>query len=180
MKKEQGVITYWWEKLYPLRRKFVRETIISGMEKEDLEQECFIQLQQALERYKPELGVPFESYYKVRLYGWRANQNRVRARTELAFGEESLFFLVDERVHIEEDVEIKVLMEEVYRYLEELEEKEKFIIKAYYLQHKKLVEIASILNMPIKTVEGKKKRALDRIRKLIEQYYEEMEELMKE
>lgn len=167
MNKEQGLITYWWDKLYPLRRKFVRETIINGMEKEDLEQECYIQLERALERYKPELGVPFESYFKVRLYGWRANQNRVKARTELAFGEESLFFLIDERVHIEEDAIIKDLIQEVYRILEALDEKDQFIIKAYYLQHKKLGDIADILGMSIKGVEGRKKKALNKIRVLM-------------
>lgn len=167
MNKEQELITYWWEKLYPLRRKFVRETIINGMEKEDLEQECYIQLERALQRYNPELGVPFESYFKVRLYGWRANQNRVKARTELAFGEESLFFLIDERVQIEEETVMKDLIQEVYRNLEALDEKDQFIIKAYYLQYKKLADIAGVLGMSLKGVEGRKKKALNKIRALM-------------
>lgn len=157
-------MAYWWEKLYPLRRKFVRETIINGMEKEDLEQECYIQLEQALKRYNPGLGVPFESYFKVRLYGWRANQNRVKARMELAFGEESLFFLIDERVQIEEETVMKDLMQEVYKNLKQLDEKDRFIITAYYFQYKKIGDIAEQLGMTIKGVESRKKKALGKIR----------------
>ena len=168
MNKEQGVIAYWWDKLYPLRCKFVRETILNGMDKDDLEQECYLQLLSALERYKPELGVPFESYYKIRLFGWRANQKRVKARMELAFGDESIFLVVDERVNIELEIENQVLMEEVYRRLKELEEKDQFIIKAYYLQGKKLIEIAGLLKMPIKTVEGRKRKALYKIKNMLE------------
>lgn len=51
MNKEQGVIAYWWDKLYPLRCKFVRETILNGMDKDDLEQECYLQLLSALESF---------------------------------------------------------------------------------------------------------------------------------
>lgn len=168
MNKEQGLMAYWWEKLYPLSRKFVRETIISGMEKEDLEQECYIQLESALRRYNPELGVPFESYFKVRLYGWRANQNRVKARTELAFGEESLFFLIDERVQIEEETIVKDLMQEVYKILKQLDEKDQFIITAYYFQYKRIGDIAERLGMTVKGVESRKKKALGKIRALMD------------
>lgn len=171
MEKEQSIlIAYWWDKLYPLRRKFVRETILQGLEKDDLEQECFIQLQKALERYRPDTGVPFESYYKVVLTGWRANQNRVKARMELAFGEDEMFFLQDDRVDIEKDVERKMLLEEVFDGIEQLEEKESAIIKAYYLQNMKIAEIASHFQMPLKTVEGKKRRALKKLREAFSQH----------
>ena len=166
MNKEQSIlITYWWDRLYPLRRKFVRETFLEGLEKEDIEQECFMQLQKAIERYRPEIGVPFESYYKISLNGWRANQNRVKARMELAFGEDEMFFLADDRINIERDVEQSLLTQEVLNRVEELEEKERSVIKAYYLQNKKLTEIASELSISLKTVESRKQRALQRLRK---------------
>ena len=166
MNKEQSIlITYWWDRLYPLRRKFVRETFLEGLEKEDIEQECFMQLQKAIERYRPEIGVPFESYYKISLNGWRANQNRVKARMELAFGEDEMFFLADDRINIERDVEQSLLTQEVLNRVEELEEKERSVIKAYYLQNKKLTEIASELSISLKTVESRKQKALQRLRR---------------
>lgn len=168
MREEQSIlVTYWWEKLTPLRRKFVRETILGGLEKEDLEQECFIQLHRAVERYNPELGVPFESYYKIALYGWRANQNRVKARKELAFGDEEFAFMQDERVDVEKDVEEKILAEEVIRSLELLEEKERRIIEAYYFKRMKMLEIANALEMPVRTAQNKKKKALNKLREIL-------------
>lgn len=168
MNREQCILVAdWWDKLYPLRRKFVRETHLDGLDKEDLEQECFLLLLKALERFRPEMGVPFQSYYKVVLNGWRANQNKVKARMELAFGADEMFFLTDDRINVEKDTETKLLLEEVIRKIEELDEKEKEIIKAYYLQNKKLAQIASMLQMPLKTIEYRKKKALGKLKEIL-------------
>lgn len=167
VREQSDEITYWWDRLYPLRRKFVRETILGGLDQDDLEQECFIQLLKALEKYRPEMGVPFECYYKVVLHGWRANQNRVRARMELAFGEDEMFFVSDERVRIEEDVETKMLLEEVRHQIDELEDEERMIIESYYLQSKKLVDIASMLGKSYKMIEYKKHIILKKLREML-------------
>lgn len=168
MKEEQGILlAYWWDKLYPLRRKFVGETLLKGFEKEDIEQECFLQLHKAIERYNPHMGVPFESYYKVILHGWRANQNKSKINREVVFEEEAFFFMKDERTDIERDVEMKLLVEEVMELIEQLEDKERGIIKGYYLQGKKIKEIANQYEMGYKTVEARKKKALSILREMI-------------
>lgn len=166
MKREEqsSQIAYWWDKLYPLRRKFVRETILGGLDQEDLEQECFLLLNKAFERYRSEMNVPFEAYYKVVLYGWRANQNRVKARTELAFGEDEMFFLADERTNVEQSVETKILIEEVLAALNKLDSQEQQIITAYYFQNKKIGEIAKSLNKSYRFVEVKKRKALHNLK----------------
>jgi len=164
MREEQCIVlTYWWDKLYPLRRKFVSETLLNGLEKEDIEQECFLQLHKAVERYNPHLGVPFESYYKVVLHGWRANQNRNKRNREIPVEEEVFFFIKDERTDIERDVETKLLREEIMYLIEQLEEKEQGIIRAFYLQNKKIKEIAEEYGIAYKTVEAKKKKALKKL-----------------
>ena len=164
MKEEQCILlTYWWDKLYPLRRKFVSETLLNGLEKEDIEQECFLQLHKAMERYNPHLGVPFESYYKVVLHGWRANQNQNRRNREIPVGEEVFFFLKDDGADIEREVERKLLGKEAVEVIKQLEEKEQGIIRAYYLQDKKIKEIAEAYGIAYKTVEAKKKKALKRL-----------------
>ena len=164
MREEQCIVlTYWWDKLYPLRRKFVSETLLNGLEKEDIEQECFLQLHKAVERYNPHLGVPFESYYKVVLHGWRANQNRNKRNREIPVEEEVFFFIKDERTDIERDVETKLLREEIMYLIEQLEEKEQGIIRAFYFQNKKIKEIAEEYGIAYKTVEAKKKKALKKL-----------------
>ena len=164
MREEQCIVlTYWWDKLYPLRRKFVSETLLNGLEKEDIEQECFLQLHKAVERYNPHLGVPFESYYKVVLHGWRANQNRNKRNREIPVEEEVFFFIKDERTDIERDVETKLLREEIMYLIEQLEEKEQGIIRAFYLENKKIKEIAEEYGIAYKTVEAKKKKALKKL-----------------
>lgn len=164
MKEEQCILlTYWWDKLYPLRRKFVGETLLNGFGKDDIEQECFLQLHKAIERYDPHLGVSFESYYKVVLHGWRANQNRNKINREIAFEPEAFCLVKDERTDIERDVERKVLIEEVMHLIKQLDEKEEGIIRAYYLQNKKIKEIAEEYGIAYKTVEARKKKALDRL-----------------
>lgn len=165
--EQSHLITYWWDRLYPLRRKFVRETILDGLDQDDLEQECFIQLLKALEKYRPEMEVPFECYYKVVLRGWRANQNRARARMELAFEEDEMFLVKDERVNIEQDVERSMIVEEVCKSIGELEEEERRIIEAYYLQNRKIADIAIMLNKSYKTIEYKKHNALNKLRSIL-------------
>lgn len=168
MGEEQAILLAdWWDKLRPLRRKFVRQTILGGLDREDLEQECYLQLQKALEQYDPHLGVPFESYYKIKIYGWRANQNRHKERQEIDLGEEELSSITDERTDVAKEVETKLLVEEVLGKVELLEEKAKAIIIGYYLQNKKLYEIANELGLAYKTAEAKKRQALKQLRTML-------------
>ena len=170
MNKEQKIlILQWWEKLQPLVKKFSRENILLGWDREDIMQECFLQLQKALEKYDKDTGISFAYYYKVVLCGWRANENRKNRGKETAYDEVQLSFLKDERVDIENDYERKVINEEVKKYLVQLEEIEKQIIIAYYFENKRLTEIAEMLHISYKTVEYKKKNALMKLRKKLQQ-----------
>ena len=82
----QATFEMWWEKLINLRNKFCRETYLIGYEREDLEQECYFIFLEACAQYDEEMEVSFPSYYKVKLYGWRANMNRKIKRNGLAEG----------------------------------------------------------------------------------------------
>ncbi len=147
----------------PLVKKFVRETVLSGLDKDDLEQECYLQLQSALEKFDEGLGVPFESYYKIRLYGWRSNQNK-RKREVLFEGEEG-FIAIDERINVEKEVELKLLFERAVKQMEKLRQIERDIIIGFYLENRRLKEIASSLGLDYKTVEFKKGAALKKLKK---------------
>lgn len=173
MTKEQSDLSYeWWLKLAPTRNKFVRDTVFYSMDKNDIEQECYFQLLKALELYDESLGVPFESYYKVRLYGWRANQNRKRYISP-SFIEDEALGLIDERMNLEEQIEEQVLFEKVIEELSTLKEIERKIIVAYYLENKKLTEIAKALGLKYKTAESKKGEVLKKLKKRLTSHYKD-------
>lgn len=162
MTKEQGNLSYeWWIKLQPLVNKFKRETKLRGLDRDDIEQECYILLQQAWEKYDARLGVPFESYYKIYIYGWRSNQNQ--KKREL-LGKEEMFITIDERINIEQEIEKKLLLEKALGELQKLTDTEKEIIISYYIHHQKLKDIAIRLGLNYKTAEFKKGAALKKIR----------------
>ena len=147
----------------PLIRKFVRQTVLYGFDEDDLKQECYMQLQKALERYDERLGIPFESYYKIMLYGWRSNENK-RRRMQLLGNDELLIESVDERTDIEREVEGKLLWEKALGELGKLSEAEQYIIRKYYLEGRSLIDIASGLGVKYKNVEFKKGVALKKLR----------------
>ena len=165
MTEEQRELSYvWWEKMTPLIRKFVRETVLYGFDKDDLKQECYMQLQKALERYDERFGVPFESFYKITLYGWRSNENR-KSRRRLLEEKRLMGDTIDERISIEKEVENKLLWEIALGELEKLSEVEQYVIKAYYLEGKKLIDIAISLGVNYKTIESRKGVALRKLSK---------------
>ena len=170
MNKEQSLlIADWWEKLQPLVRKFTRETHLAGLDQDDIRQECFLQLQKALENFKQEMGVSFAYYYKVVLCGWRANENRKNRGREVAYDEEQFFFQEDERVDIENDIERTMLIEQIKRETARLSEADRWIIVAYYFENKRLSDIALELGISYKTVEYRKKGAIHRLRRIFQQ-----------
>lgn len=148
----------------PLIRKFVRETVLYGFDKDDLMQECYMQLQKALERYNEALGVPFESYYRVSLYGWRSNENKKSMR-RLSKEQDPIMEIVDERMSVANEVEMKLLWEMAQGEIEMLSEVEQLILRQYYLEHMPLVEIAKRLGISYKTLESKKGAILKKLRK---------------
>lgn len=165
MKDEGNVLLgIWWERLLPLTRKFVRETMLKGLDKDDLHQECYLQLKKVIERYDPSLGVPLPSYYKRIIYGWRANQNKKAWNSRVILQDELLAFMEDSRADVEEEVQTKLLMEKVYAALNQMDEKVKAIIILYYIEEKSLKEIGESLALSYKAVENRKSKGLKVLR----------------
>jgi len=170
MNKEMQDLSYeWWVKLTPLWKKFARETRLCGYDKEDLVQECYLQLIHCLEKFDGNLGVPFESYFKIQLYGWRANQNR-KKREVLSISEEHYQQILekpDSDMSVEKQVENQLLFEAVTRELAKMKSMDQVIITQYYVQNKPLKEIAKKLNINYKAAEFRKGKGIKRLRELI-------------
>ena len=163
-REQRSLIDCWWEKLQPLVRKFIKETFISGYDEEDIRQECFLQLHKALQRYDEGSGISFAYYYKVVLCGWRANENKKNRGCEISYDEEILVFLIEnDRTNIEYDIERKMLLEEIKELMGTLEDREKQIILAYYLENKKLKDIAVELGFSYKKTQHIKERAIHKL-----------------
>ncbi len=159
MTEEERELSYrWWQKLGPLQKKFVRETLLWGYEKEDLEQECYLLLVKCLTRFKEDLGVPFESYYKIQLYGWRANENR-KKKEYVGLNEEvnkAILEKPDEEVDIEGSVTTKLWIVALLQELEPLDQVERAIVKGHYLEGKNLKDLARLLKVSYSTIKNKK------------------------
>ncbi len=158
----------WWIKLTPLWKKFVRETYLCGYEKEDLEQECYLQLVKCLEKFDEEMGVPFESYYKIQLYGWRANQNR-KKRELLSLSEEAYQQIAekpDEQIDIEKQIENKLLFEKIVSTLACMKDMDRVIVTEYYIKDRPLKEIAEKMDIKYKAAEFRKGKVLKELKKI--------------
>lgn len=159
----------WWIKMMPMWKKWVRTTYLCGYDKDDLMQQSYIELVHCMKKYNKDLGVPFESYYKMHLYQWRSNQYR-RKRELLSMTDEYETKLMETRdmaVDIEYETETKVLSETIIRVLEDMGELEKYIIVKYYMENVSLKDIAQELNIKYKTLEYKKKCILLKLREVL-------------
>lgn len=150
----------WWEKLRNLRNKFCRETYLIGYEKEDLEQECYFLFREAWEQFDEDKGISFAGYYKVKLYGWRANMTRKIKRHDTILIEDEVEFK-DESIDVENDMIRKVLCE---KGLSQLSEMEYEIIEAFYFKQESLKEIAERLQLTYKSVEARKRKIIEKLR----------------
>ncbi|MDF2878406.1 MAG: sigma-70 family polymerase sigma factor, partial [Clostridia bacterium] len=147
-----------------------RETYLWGYSQEDLMQECYLQLVKCLEKFDSSLGVPFESYYKIQLYGWRSNQNR--KKREFLSMEEDLNDEItqqsDGQVDIERQIQNKLLYEALVKELGKMKSMERALVVGYYLEDKSLKELAKVLNINYKTAEFQKSKGIKRLKALLE------------
>ncbi|MEG0708439.1 MAG: sigma-70 family RNA polymerase sigma factor [Cellulosilyticaceae bacterium] len=67
-----------WEAFAPLRYSWAKRIVLSGWEWEDLQQEAYILLIEAIRQYDSTRGMSFEGYYKVSLYNWGYKKYRKR------------------------------------------------------------------------------------------------------
>lgn len=159
----------WWIKLTPLCKKFARETYLCGYHEDDLMQECYLQLLKCLEKYDASLGVPFASYYKIQLYGWRANQNRKKTDhlSQVADLEDEITQIADETVNIELQTQNKILLEQNLQVLKHMKVNDQALVIGYYLQHRSLKDLAEELGIKYKSAEYKKTQAIKYLKSIL-------------
>lgn len=128
---------------------------LHSQEKEDYLSQSKLILIECLTAYNPTYNVPFESYYKIKLYHWYSNHYRKKKCDTIPISETSF--------SIEDILIEKERREQMLLAIEKLTETEK-VIMFKYIEGYTTKEIAEELNMNTKTVINKKNICIDKIR----------------
>lgn len=142
-----------WKETESTRRYFVRGTHLDGMDKEDISQECYSLFVKALRTYDATRGTTFKTHYRNILQGWRANQYKKHTLTYI----DDYDKLSENPSYKTPSFEDEVIAQELFNQLQKDEQR---ILELYFLEGKKMKEIAEILNLSLSTVERKKRKVL--------------------
>ena len=160
-----------------LCRKTVRAYGWEGASKEDLFQECVLELCRCVRDFDPERGVAFPAYVqralKYRVYG--AQRKWFKGQVEsLDAGEDFQEALLDPF-----DLEEAVCREDGQRrldfYLGSLPPRQGEVLRLYYYENLSLSEIAGFLGLAYKSVENTKAAGLRNLRRLFDVCEEEVD-----
>lgn len=141
---------------------------------QDLVQEGYVVILQALKTFDKSRGVHFLYYTKTKIVFFYKNQykNNHTLTKEIPLSE-SMKQINIERDKIEnnsctlENIIKKESIDELLININKLKIKEQEIIFLYYYDNKSLKEISETLNIPYRTVIGKKKTALKKLKQLL-------------
>lgn len=143
---EEAMVTL-WEDFQPLVINCMRKFYVTTPQREDTRQDIFIQMLECANAYDPKQGVPFESYFKIRLHYWFLN--RIRKKTELLVmdhGWESGCIMTDliesTMGNASEITETNDTHKTVEDALQGLTQKQQQVIRLFYWEETPLTQIA--------------------------------------
>jgi len=131
---------------------------------EDLVQEGYLLILESLESYDEKYNVHFLQYIKIKILFFYKNYYRNNKKYKFELNISDINILNDEKSPIEQvikDEEIKELVNN----LKKLSAKEQEIIYLYYHKRLPVSEISEALNIPYRTVIGKKQVAIKKLKK---------------
>ncbi len=141
---------------------------------EDMLQEGYIVILQALKTYDNKCEVHFLQYVKIKIqyffknYYEKAKKQKIEMSLSEKIGQENfeLENIIESSMDILENVIKKENSEELLVNLYKLNEKEQEIIYLYYFKHIPLVEISKHFNVPYSTLTGRKKTSINKLNAL--------------
>lgn len=131
---------------------------------EDLAQEGYLLILESLKNYDKKYDVHFLQYIKIKIVFFYKNYYRNNKKYKLELDMSDINVYEDEEVAIEQiikDEETKELLNN----LKKLSKKEQEIIYFYYDKHLSVSEISKTLDIPYRTVIGKKYAAIKKLKK---------------
>lgn len=159
-------------RLQPLIISSIRKYYNKQKEMDDLIQEGRLLVLESVKDYREDYSVPFLGYIKSRLKFLYLGKNRMKKELSLNIpigeeGEEHINMLEDGLL-LEEDYIKKEGKSEVLLRLELLSTRERQVVEGYYFMNLSISEIAKSYGIKYRTVINTKKRALDRLKREME------------
>lgn len=166
-RKGDKEVTYaLWMLFKPLIKKYLYTMAYNSYELEDLEQQSFILLINTLDTFDETRGVTFGAYYKMKLRSYRSLM--CRKKTDVTSWsdeiEHQLYEQADTTVDIEKAFEDKECHKKLIKEMSLLEERDRQILRKYYLEWKSLKCISEELHTTYKAVACRKDRALRQLK----------------
>jgi len=144
---------------------YLHRMVGSGTTAEDLAQECFVRVMEAVR--KKRLPLSFRPWiYKIATNLCRDHWRKASNRVEMAGVAELELFPASENVAL--IYEKQTEREMVVRALQRLDEERRQLIVLRFYQELKLAEIAEILNVPLGTAKTRLYQAIKQLNQLIE------------
>lgn len=132
---------------------------------EDLAQEGYLLILESLQNYDETYNVHFLQYIKIKLMFFYKNYYRNNKKHELEISISDIEMQNNEKGTIEQLIKSEEINELLYN-LKKLSTREQEIIHLYYHKRLSISEISDTLNIPYRTVIGKKYIAIKKLRKL--------------
>ncbi|MEG0086219.1 MAG: sigma-70 family RNA polymerase sigma factor [Niameybacter sp.] len=171
--KTNPIYTYpLWKKFEPLYSHWAKKLNPIDGTKEDLYQESYLILVKAVQNYKPEQKVKFESYYKLMLYRWGRDYYRKRKEVVIQ-EEESMDFwsqVPDEAEGIEAQMLRQERLEKLEKALHTLSAEEQNLLLAFYGQRESLKSLAEQQGLSYKALASRKTYALKKLEKFFKAF----------
>lgn len=160
-------------RLQPLIISSVKKYYNKMDEMDDLIQEGRLEILLAVVEYSKDYSVPFLGYIKSRLKYLYLGKNRLRRELSLNVqvgedGQEHIQLLEDDQ-NIEGDYVRMEQEKEILSRVASLPKRERQVVEGYYFQGLSIGEISRICGITYRTVINTKKRAVERLRKEMEE-----------
>lgn len=157
-----------WEAFRPLRYKWAASISLPGWEWDDLQQEAFVILIQAIDKYDAALGMTFEGYYKVSLYNWRYNKFR-KKKEYLGIGEDiaeqGAYQIPEYTEDLGDIICTQIGCQRIVELLGELKELDRELIIRHYFQYQPIKEAGEALGLKDKAAYSRMHRIIKNLRK---------------
>lgn len=159
-----------WEIFEPLRSNWARQTSLEVWSREDLQQQSYLILVDALQRYDASLGMGFAGYYKTRLSVWRSKQGkRKRCESSNVVGVELEMYEHSEgSMRNLLAVEDRLFLQDVVGWMKTLGNAERAFFIDSILQQVETPVLMQKYGLKAGSVRSKKKRLRDQLKKVFE------------
>lgn len=157
-----------WQYLTPIWRKWKSATRLPDMDAEDLTQQSYLILLNAIEKYEEDSPMSFLGYYKVRLHVWAGRRYR-KYNPIQAMGEDMLDRLNQTAgtTDVSLEVEHRILTQPILSAIHELPDEDQLLLELSILQGLKAKEIAELMKITPAAVRKRKQRLLEFLKQRI-------------